>query len=243
MKLTFYPAPQPNKSGVLVVPGGGYGYVSLEKEGIKPAAWLNERGFDAWVLEYANPADGSPAPTYPAPLDDAREAVRRIRAEGRVTGNLGIWGWSAGGHLSAITATILAEEAAAAAGEEGGSPALVLDFAILAYPVISMEPGTTHLGSLHNLLGADAPAELRAAMCAESRVTARTPPTFLFHTSNDEGVPVENSLLFASALARAGVLFSALVLPDGAHGAGLALDDPKLTWTGELERWLGGFKG
>jgi acetyl esterase/lipase len=116
-----------------------------------------------------------------------------------------------------------------------------LDFAILAYPVISMEPGTTHLGSLHNLLGHDAGVDLRKSMSAETRVTQHTPPIFLFHTGNDGAVPVQNALLFASALANHGCAFEILVLPDGPHGIGLALDDPKLTWTGELERWLATF--
>ncbi|KAI1877630.1 hypothetical protein JX265_003638 [Neoarthrinium moseri] len=222
MKLTFYPAQNPNKSGVLVVPGGGYGYVSLGNEGSPPAEWLNQRGFDAWVLEYTVACDETPAPIYPAPLNEALDAVRQIRAEGRVV-KLGIWGWSAGGHLSAITVT---------------NAEAHLDFAILAYPVISMQPGTTHPGSLHNLLGHDAGDELRGSMCAERRVTKHTPPVFLFHTGNDAAVPVQNSLLFASAMANHDCAFEVLILPDGPHGVGLALDDPKLTWTGELDRWI-----
>lgn len=222
MKLTFYPAPSPNRTGVLVLPGGGYGYVSLEKEGIKPAQWLNERGFDAWVLEYTCACDETPAPIYPAPLGEALDAVRQIRGQDRVV-KLGIWGWSAGGHLSAVTVTDAEAH---------------LDFGILAYPVISMEPGTTHMGSLNNLLGPDAGADLRSSMCAETRVSRHTPPIFLFHTSNDDAVPVQNALLFASAMARHGCAFEIMVLPDGPHGIGLALDDPKLTWTGELDRWI-----
>lgn len=222
MKLTYYPAQAPNNTGVLVVPGGGYGYVSLEKEGIKPAAWLNERNFDCWVLEYTCADDETPGPIYPKPLNEALDAVRQIRHGGRVQ-KLGIWGWSAGGHLSAITAT---------------NAEAHLDFAILAYPVISMDPEVTHLGSLHNLLGHDAEPELRESMSAETRVTKHTPPVFLFHTGNDGAVPVQNALLFVSALAKHGCAFEILVLPDGPHGIGLALDDPKLTWTGELDRWL-----
>ncbi|KAH6659208.1 Alpha/Beta hydrolase protein [Truncatella angustata] len=222
MKLTYYPAQaSPNGTGVLVVPGGGYGYVSLEKEGISPAAWLNERGFDAWTLEYTTTDTDAP-PIYPKPMNEALDAVRQIRREGRVA-KLGIWGWSAGGHLAAITITNAEAQ---------------LDFAILAYPVISMEPETTHLGSLHNLLGHDAGAGLRKSMSAENRVSQHTPPVFIFHTGNDAAVPVMNALLFASALASHGCAFQILVLPDGPHGIGLALDDPKLSWTGELDRWL-----
>ena len=225
MTLEFFPAPRPNKSGVLVVPGGGYGHVSDHKEGLLPALWLNERGYDAWVLTYTVASEKTPSPIYPAPQREAVDAVQKIRAQERVT-KLGIWGWSAGGHLSAITVTNINVD---------------LDFAILAYPVISMAPGTTHDGSRWNLIGDDASPELESEMSAHNKVTNKTPPVFLFHTANDPDVPVANSLLFAAKLAAYKRPFSILVLPDGPHGVGLSLDDPKLTWTGELGRWLDTF--
>lgn len=228
MKLEYSPANEPreaNAAGVLVVPGGGYGYVTYEKEGVTPAKWLNERGLDAWILKYTT-AQEMAAPIFPVPMTEAQEAVRRIRLEWQPR-TLGIWGWSAGGHLSAITAT-----------EGGSAPNQRLDFAILAYPVISMDPGVTHIGSLHNLLGHKPDEELRRSMCAETRVTKDTPPVFLFHTANDGSVPVQNALAFAAAMAKHGRSFHLTILPDGPHGVGMALDDPQRTWTGELERWL-----
>ncbi|KFY73878.1 hypothetical protein V499_06046 [Pseudogymnoascus sp. VKM F-103] len=222
MSLQFFPAPNPNSTGVLIAPGGGYAYVSYEKEGSLPAKWLNERGFDAWVLTYTC-ADGDiPAPIYPAPMEEALDAVKKIRAEGRVS-KLGIWGWSAGGHLAAITAT---------------TPEVELDFAVLSYPVISMEDPTTHPGSRQNLLGDKASLELVQDMSAQNRVSKTTPPTFIFHTANDGAVPVQNSLLFATAMARYQRSFELFVLPNGPHGIGMAIDDPELTWTAELDRWL-----
>ncbi|KAI5864480.1 alpha/beta-hydrolase [Durotheca rogersii] len=220
--LDFYPASSPNRVGVLVLPGGGYGFISRENEGTAPAEWLNARGVDAWVLSYTVASATVPAPISPRPQQEALEAARRIRAEGRVD-RLGIWGFSAGGHLAAVTAT---------------DPAAALDFAILGYPVISMVPGVTHPGSRHNLIGDDATAELEATLSAENRVGVATPPAFLFHTANDATVPVENSLRFAAAMANHSRPFQILVLPDGPHGIGLALGDEKLGWTGELERWL-----
>ncbi|KFY21421.1 hypothetical protein V493_07431 [Pseudogymnoascus sp. VKM F-4281 (FW-2241)] len=227
MSLQFFAAPNPNKTGVLIAPGGGYSYVSYEKEGSAPAKWLNDRGFDAWVLSYTCADGDDSSPIYPAPQREALDAVEKIRAEGRVT-KLGIWGWSAGAHLAAITATTLGTK---------------LDFAVLSYPVISMEDPTAHAGSRKNLIGDDASLELVRDMSAQYRVSEATPPIFIFHTANDGTVSVENSLLFATAMAQHQRPFKLFVLPDGPHGIGMALDDPKLTWTVELDRWLQEFIG
>lgn len=222
MKLHFFPAETPNATGVLLLPGGGYNSLSMENEGYNPMRWLNDRGYDAWILEYTVAGPGSIPPIYPKPQEEAMEAVRQIRGQDRVR-LLGIWGWSAGGHLAAVTAT---------------DPAAALDFAILAYPVISMEPGTTHMGSMRNLIGGDAQPEIRHQMSAQNRVSSETPPTFIFHTANDDSVSVQNSLLFAASMAAHQCPFEILVLPDGPHGIGLALNDPKISWTEELYRWL-----
>ncbi|KAI1777623.1 Alpha/Beta hydrolase protein [Hypoxylon cercidicola] len=131
VKLDFYPASSPNRTGVLVIPGRGYEFISMESEGLVPARWLNARGLDAWVLSYtvADTSSSSiPEPVFPMSQVEALEAVSRIRASGRVD-QLGVWGFSAGGHLAAVTAT---------------DPAAVLDFVVLAYPVVSMAAGTTN---------------------------------------------------------------------------------------------------
>lgn len=225
MNLQFFPADTPNKTGVLVVPGGGYGFVSIDHEGTEVARWLNGHGFDAWVLTYTVAGPQTPAPVYPAPQNEALDAIKQIRAQNRV-GKLGIWGFSAGGHLSAVTVT---------------TPEAKLDFGILAYPVIAMEPGVAHMGSRHNLIGDNPDPALQKSMSAQYRVSLETPPVFLVHTANDPVVPVQNSLLFAMEMANHKRPFELLILPDGPHGIGLALNDAKLTWTGELERWLKGF--
>lgn len=252
LDLTFYPAPDPNGTGVLVLPGGGYGNISWDNEGPPPAAWLNARGFDAWILRYTVGSHrGAVAPVYPVPIDEAVEAVGHIRASGRVA-TLGVWGFSAGGHLAAITATTTTTTTAVVTNgakkteeegetEKGASSSSIVDFAILTYPVITMHPEAMHEGSLRNLIGLDAAEEVRLGMCAETRVDAHTPPTFLFHTSNDSIVPVQNTLLFAGAMALHRRPFQLVILPDGPHGIGLAMDDAERSWTGELERWIVGF--
>ncbi|PSN71051.1 endo-1,4-beta-xylanase B [Corynespora cassiicola Philippines] len=219
--LTYFPSSNPNGNGVLVTPGGGYAGIAFDLEGIQPASWLNERGYDAWVLDYVTISNMS-GPIYPVPQNQALEAVKQIRALNKVS-KLGIWGFSAGGHLSAVTVTNSEAD---------------LDFAILSYPVITMDPTYTHAGSRTNLIGNNPSPELQYNMSAENRVTNSTPPVFLFHTANDPAVPVQNTLLFANAMASHGRPFQTLILPDGRHGLGLALSDPVRSWTTELDRWL-----
>jgi len=106
-----------------------------------------------------------------------------------------------------------------------------------------MKPGITHDGSRQNLIGDAASVELEFGTSAHEHVSSKTPPVFLFHTANDGTVPVQNSLLYAGQMAMYGRPFELLVLPDGPHGIGMAFDDEKLSWTGELERWLKGIVG
>ncbi|KAL2817532.1 Alpha/Beta hydrolase protein [Aspergillus granulosus] len=225
-KLAYYPAPEPNGLGVgvLVVPGGGYSHVSLEREGSNSTLYLNTRGYDAWVLNYSV-AETAPTPLYPVPLEEAlcaAQHIRRTQPKSKLT-KLGIWGYSAGGHLAAVTVT---------------NPEANLDFGILAYPVISMDEAITHEGSRTNLLGENPSPELVEKMSAENRVTADTPPIFLYHSANDATVPVENTLRFIGAMTKKSRPYQALILPDGAHGIALALNDPVRNWEGELDRFL-----
>ncbi|TDZ33847.1 Endo-1,4-beta-xylanase B [Colletotrichum spinosum] len=220
-QITYFPAANSTGTGVLVCPGGGYARVSIAKEGYAPARFLNDLGIDAWVLDYTT-ASNATAPISPKPQDEALDALAYIRRQNR-TSKLGIWGFSAGGHLSAVTLT---------------NPDARLDFGVLAYPVITLEGGYAHRGSRDNLVGANASAETLRRLSAQNLVSATTPPTFLFHTFNDASVPVQNTLMFAEAMAKYKRPTQVLILPDGSHGLGLALDDPKRSWTPELARFL-----
>jgi acetyl esterase/lipase len=113
------------------------------------------------------------------------------------------------------------------------------DFAVLAYPVIAMGHAVTHKGSEKNLLGEHPTQELLEALSTDKQVTSKTPPTFLFHTDTDDGVLPENSVLFYSALRKAGVPAELHIYQKGDHGVGLAPADPVLsTWTDRLLAWL-----
>ncbi|HTM47798.1 MAG TPA: alpha/beta hydrolase [Bryobacteraceae bacterium] len=220
------PAEKATAAAVVICPGGGYGNLSMEKEGSKIAGWLNERGIAGFVLKYRL----GPRYHHPAPLQDAQQAISHVRAhaaEYRIKADqVGIWGFSAGGHLASTAATHF---------EADTRP----DFLILAYPVITFEPPYVHQGSRRNLLGNEPDPKLVHSLSNQTQVTAQTPPTFLFHTTGDSGVPAENSVLFYLALRKAGVPAEMHIYERGPHGVGLAPADPVLsTWPGRLEDWL-----
>ena len=220
---------------VVVCPGGGYA-LRADHEGEPVARWLNRLGLAAFVLSYRV------APhRHPAPLRDAQRAIRLVRyrsADWNIDpARIAILGFSAGGHLAATAATNW-DHGDSDASDEVERLSSRPDALVLSYPVISFG-ASAHLGSMHNLLGNDPPPELRRRLSAETQVTARTPPTFLWHTADDQAVSVEHSLLFAHALAQHRVPFACHVYPHGAHGLGLAEHDPELhTWTAHCARFL-----
>jgi acetyl esterase/lipase len=223
---------------VIVAPGGGYQHLSMVKEGSDVAAWLNARGVAAFVLKYRL------GPKYHSPIElgDAQRAIRTVRADaakyGIAADQIGMWGFSAGGHLTASAGTMYDQGNASAADpieRQSSRP----DFLILAYPVITMLDPYVHKGSRLYLLG-DAPTLAQEqAMSPELHVTAQTPPTFIFSTTDDKTVPVMNSVLFYSALVRAAVPAEMHLFQHGAHGSGLALANPQLApWTELLIKWM-----
>jgi acetyl esterase/lipase len=224
------------RGAMVVCPGGGYAGLAPH-EGTPVARWLNRIGVSAFVLRYRV------APyRHPWPLADAQRAIRLIRhraAEwGIDPGRVGILGFSAGGHLAGMAAT----------GWDQGDPTAPdpverhgcrPDLAVLCYPVLTMSAACRHEGSMRNLLGPDAPEALRREASVELRATAQTPPIFMWHTADDAGVPVENCLLLAAALARRKVPFALHVYERGRHGLGLAEDDPDVgSWTERCAAWL-----
>ena len=237
--LTIYLPPAEKASGaaVVVCPGGGYTHLAMDHEGKQIAEWLNARGIAAFVLRYRL----GPSYHHPIELGDAQRALRMVRAlatEFHVAPDrIGVWGFSAGGHLAATLGTHF----------DAGDPQAVdpldrascrPDFMILAYPVISMSAQYTHGGSRLNLLGDSPDPQLVESLSNEKQVTSHTPPTFLFHTDADPVVPVENSVLFYLALRKAGVPAELHIYERGNHGVGLAQKDPVLsTWPDRLADW------
>ena len=182
----------------------------------------------AFVLKYRL----GPRYHHPAMIDDAHQALRWVRehaAEFHIQpDHIGIWGFSAGGHLASTAETHF-------------DAATRPDFAILCYPVITMKPPFVHQGSRKNLLGDQPDSKLVDNLSNETQVTAQTPPTFLYLTNEDKVVPAENSVMFYLALRKAGVPAEMHIYQRGPHGTGLASTDPVLSsWTARLADWLKG---
>jgi acetyl esterase/lipase len=242
--LTPYLAPKERATGAafIVCPGGGYGRLA-EHEGRPVAEWLNTVGVTAFVLKYRL----GPRYKHPSMWQDAARAIRTVRARASEWGldpeRVGILGFSAGGHLASTAGTHFdagKSDATDPVERVSSRPSLL----ILIYPVITMRE-QTHAGSKRNLLGENPTPELVALLSNEEQVTKETPPAFVVHTVNDAGVPVENSLMFVSALRKAGVPFELHLYERGPHGFGLGTArgdrpaDPVLsTWPAHAAAWL-----
>lgn len=236
--ITPYLAKSPNGTAVIVCPGGGYQNLAMDHEGVQVAKWLNSLGISAFVLKYRL----GPKYHHPAMIDDAQRAIRTVRmgaASLRIRPDrIGIWGFSAGGHL-ASTAETHFDAGNPSAADPIDRASSRPDFAILAYPVISLNSEYAHVGSRTNLLGKNPDPKLVDELSNDQRVTPQTPPTFLFHTNADTTVPAENSVRFYLALRKAGVPAEMHIFQNGAHGVGLASTDATLSaWTGLLANWL-----
>ena len=228
-------------AAVVICPGGGYGGLAKDHEGHQPAQWFNEQGVSAFVLQYRLGSEGH---HYPTQLADVQRAIRWVRAHAADyeldPARIAVMGFSAGGHLASMAATLFDEKAYEATDEIDKASARP-DFAILCYPVISMDPAITHGGSRKNLLG---PARnedeaLAKKLSSENNVTEKTPPTFIFQTDADTAVPAENATRFYLALREKKVPAEFHVYQNGPHGVGLYLGDPVLgTWSGLLSNWL-----
>lgn len=240
----FFPSPDKATGAAMVIlPGGGYGGLA-DHEGKAYALWLRDQGIAGFVLKYRL---GSAGYRHPVMLWDAARALRLVRhnaAEWKLDPKrIGLIGSSAGGHLASTLLTHFDAgdpKAADPIDRESSRP----DIGILCYPVITMGE-KTHRGSRENLLGKNPSPELIEELSNELHVTKETPPCFLFHTAEDPVVPVENSLMFAAALRKAGVPFDLHIYEKGRHGIGLGFqpyseyDRAKLhPWTRDAEFWL-----
>jgi acetyl esterase/lipase len=227
-----------NGTSVLVCPGGGYGVLTMSYEGHDVAVWLNSLGVTAFVLKYRI------APhRHPGPMQDVQRALRLARsraAEWKIDpARIGVLGFSAGGHLASTALTHFDDgrkNAADPVERFSSRP----DYGVLIYPVIALDKPYTHMGSRKNLLGErETDAALVEDLSTDRRVTPKTPPCFLVHTTEDEMVPPENSVDFYLALRRAGVPAELHIFERGEHGLGMGGHDPAMsTWPNHLATWM-----
>jgi len=241
--LTSY-FPDPAKAtgaAIVICPGGGYGMLA-NHEGEHYARWFNESGIAGFVLKYRLASAGY---HHPAMLQDAARALRAVRArvgEWKLDPKrIGIIGSSAGGHLASTLLTHFdggKPDATDPIDRESSRP----DLGILCYPVITLVGPFAHAGSKQNLLGPDPAPELARELSSDLQVTTNTPPCFIWSTYEDTDVPVENSLLFAEALRKAGVPFDLHIYQKGPHGLGLGTrdwnPDKRHPWTADCVFWL-----
>lgn len=224
--LYVYPAGEPNGKALLMCPGGGYAGVAISHEGKELAPILNEEGYTLAVLKYRVPNGNKNVP-----LEDVGRAMNILKEHAAEWGidvnSIGIGGASAGGHLASTYATHPVNDAPRPA------------FQLLLYPVISMKEGITHEGSRKNLLG-ETPDQTAVNLYSnETQVTDSVPPTFIVVSEDDDVVPVENSLLYFSALKNHNIPTTLLVYPSGGHGWGTNVDFPYHNeWIAELRGWL-----
>ena len=220
---------------VVICPGGGYAINAFSHEGTDVARLFNQWGMAAFVLKYRIPSVKTMQNRMTGPLQDAQQALALVRsraAEFHVDPNhVGIMGFSAGGHLASTAATKFGKPMVDGADVHP-------DFQILIYPVISFRDGVGHKGSRDNLLGPDPTSELIDLFSSELQVTAKTPPAFLVHASDDEVVLPENSIRYYQALLKRKVPAELHLYEKGGHGFGMNNPATEDRWSDRLRNWL-----
>jgi acetyl esterase/lipase len=240
--------PDEHHTACIICPGGGFGYVTMDKEGDHVAAMLNHRGIAAFVLMYRLP-DGQPpaAGSDPLPIQDITRAIRLVRAHSSPSAGPAVWdinpdrigvmGFSAGGQIASTAATHF-DDGDADSTDPVNCQSSRPDFAILMYPVISMHDPIAHVPSRNNLLGKTPSTTLLDRFSAERNLTSASPPLFVVHAENDKTVDVRNSIQLAESAARTGVPCTLMLLKTGGHGFGLGVNTESSGWASLCTDWI-----
>ncbi|MEF2071345.1 alpha/beta hydrolase [Consotaella sp. CSK11QG-6] len=241
-QLTAIVPEHPNGASLIVAPGGAYARVVLDKEGMEVADALGPDGVTVFLMTYRLPAEGH-ADGKDVPLQDGQRAVRLIRQHAEEWGldpdRVGYLGFSAAGHLGASLITGY-DKPVYDPIDEADSLSARPDFAVLMYPVVSMQDDIAHMGSRTALLGENPSQELKDEFSPELHVTADTPQTFMALADDDSSVPPENAVRLYLALKKAGVPTELHIFRDGGHGFGIAGagDKPARKWPMLCRWWL-----
>lgn len=236
----FLPAKdQANGTAVLICPGGGYAMEAAGHEGYEVAQRFAKQGIAAFVLKYRLPDAKISSQPAIAPLQDAQQGLSIIRENANKwhinPEKVGIMGFSAGGHLAATAGTHFNK---AYISDRKSNANLRPDFMLLIYPVISSDKNIAHMGSFQRLLGENASPEQLRLFSNELQVTPQTPPSFLVHASDDQTVPVENSIVFYQALVKNKVPAELHLYQNGGHGFGMHNSSTADDWFERCLNWL-----
>lgn len=234
--IPFWPQVSGLCPAVLIFPGGGYTRLAINHEGIDVARWFAARGVAAFVVKYRLHEHG-----FPAPILDGLRAMRLVRQQARSWGidsaRIGVVGFSAGGHVAASVACCYEQPGFDEALLDGISARP--DFAVLAYPVISMQGVDAHAGSRKALLGDDPDPALMLQNSLQYQVAYGVPPMFIMHGSDDRAVPVGNSLAFYTEVQKYNSASELHLYQTSIHGVGMIQGQGSVSaWPQALELWL-----
>ncbi len=227
------------KTCVIICPGGGYKYLAINHEGYQVAKAYNARGITAFVLKNRVPFDTECFENNEiVALMDAQQAIKLVRESAEQYGinpnNIGLMGFSAGGHLASTAGTHFNTVVI----ENSANTSVRPDFLVLVYPVISFSDSLAHMGSRDNMLGKNPSEEKKILYSNELQVTAQTPPTFLLHAADDKSVKVENSILFFMALRKNKIPSEIHIFQKGSHGFGLNNKAEPISWIANVFAWM-----
>jgi acetyl esterase/lipase len=236
--LTVYTPTKPNGTAVIICPGGGYWINATVHEGSDVAKKLSQWGVTAFVLKYRIPNDATMQNKEIGPLQDAQQAIKIVRERAKEFGvnpnQIGMMGFSAGGHLAATAATHYQKAVVTNAENTNLRP----DFTILIYPVISFQNSFGHIGSRDQLIGKNPSQQKIDEYSNELQVNAKTPPAFLVHASDDDGVSPENSVMYYQQLIKNKVPAELHLYQKGGHGFGMNNPTTKDEWMERLKNWM-----
>ena len=236
--FAYFPEEKSSGKAMIIFPGGGYGILAIDHEGHDIAKRLAKEGIAAFVVKYRLPNDATMEDKSTGPLQDAQRAIQFVRENAAKWGiqenQIGIAGFSAGGHLAATLGTHYTKALIPNPKQTSLRP----DFMLLGYPVVTMDETFTHPGSKNNLLGSSPSVALVETYSNEKQVDSHTPPTFLVHAEDDSVVPIRNSEAFRDALIREKVPVHLMTYEKGGHGFGLNNPTSNEQWFNQFLAWL-----
>lgn len=239
--LTVHMPERPTGAAMIVAGGGGYRRISLGWEANPAARWLVERGIIACVLTYRLPGEGWAAGAR-APLQDAQRALRLLRAGRIVDGvdpqRVGLFGFSAGGHLMGMVAARPDHESYAPVDEADLAPAACAG-AVLAYPVIILLPPYDKTSTRRVLVGKEPTLMQAVEWSVETHVGRDCAPVFMVGAADDPIAKPWNMVAMETACRKVQVPVERHLLVSGGHGFGMGKPgSPSARWSIMLDPWL-----